>query len=515
MEKSNTERFATLFRGLERAYGSLQIGDKDARTQKQKGQYLFVKEPRTTATFDAHLAGKQSIGVVPINEDNLCVWGAIDIDQYPLDHVALIRRVEKLELPLVVCRSKSAGAHVFLFLKDFVEAEALQLKLKEIAAELGYGGCEIFPKQIKLVVERGDNGNFLNLPYFDQEGGLRYALKSDGSAATLEEFLKYAEESAIDVADLDTLLTQEAPAVDDRLKDGPPCLQALLRQGFPEGTRNNGLFNLGVYLRKAYPDDWETRILDYNQTIMSPPLDLKEVNVVADQIGKKDYQYKCADQPICSFCNKDLCRSRKHGVGGGANTPTVANLRKYGNEPPLWFLDVNGSPVELDTEGLQKQARFQILCMEQINFMPRTVARAAWEALMNGLLSQMISTEGAVISTSDDTSLRGQFNDLLEEFSTHMQSAQDKEEILLRRPWTDEKTKRTYFRLKDFESYLKRHKFFEYKSNKVAQRIRDMGGAHEQFRIKGRTIRCWSIPAFEKVSVDFATKFADEEDVPF
>ena len=75
MEKSNTERFATLFRGLERAYGSLQIGDKDARTQKQKGQYLFVKEPRTTATFDAHLAGKQSIGVVPINEDNLCVGG--------------------------------------------------------------------------------------------------------------------------------------------------------------------------------------------------------------------------------------------------------------------------------------------------------------------------------------------------------------------------------------------------------------------------------------------------------
>ena len=230
MGKSNTERFAALFRGLERAYGSLEITNKDARTQKQKGQYLFVKEPRTTATFDAHLAGKQSIGVVPINEDNLCVWGAIDIDQYPLDHVALIRKVEKLELPLVVCRSKSAGAHVFLFLKDFVEAEALQLKLKEIAAELGYGGCEIFPKQIKLVVERGDNGNFLNLPYFDQKGGLRYALKSDGSAATLEEFLKYAEESAIDVADLDTLLTQETPAVDDRLKDGPPCLQALLRQ---------------------------------------------------------------------------------------------------------------------------------------------------------------------------------------------------------------------------------------------------------------------------------------------
>ena len=514
MKKSQIDRFAHLFKGLDRAYGVVNIAGKDARG-KQKGKYSFVHEPRTRATFSEHLEGSQSIGIVPINEDNLCGWGALDIDQYPLDHLAIVQKVEKLELPMVVCRSKSGGAHVFLFMLELVEAETLQIKLKEVAAELGVGGCEIFPKQIQLVLERGDNGNFLNLPYFNHEDGLRYAIKSDGSAATLDEFLDYAEASAIDHHDLGNLLTQAAPAVDAKLKDGPPCLQALMRQGFPEGTRNNGLFNLGVYLRKAYPDDWETKILDYNQTILSPPLDLKEVNIVADQIKKKDYQYKCADQPICNFCNKDLCRSRKHGVGGGANTPTVANLRKYGSEPPLWFLDVNGSPVELDTEGLQKQPRFQILCMEQINFMPRTITRAAWEALMNGLLSQMVGTEGAVISTSDDISLRGQFYDLLEEFSTHMQSALDREEILLRRPWTNEEEGRTYFRLKDFEAFLKRNKFFEYKSNKIAQRLRDMNGAAEQFRIKGRTVRCWSIPAFAKVAGEFESRFGDEEDVPF
>jgi len=416
---------------------------------------------------------------------------------------------------MVVCRSKSGGAHIYLFFNELIEAEKVQLKLKEIASEIGFGGCEIFPKQIKLVLERGDNGNFLNLPYFDQENGLRYAVKEDGSAATLDEFLDLAEASAISEQALDELLSVEVPEVDQRLKDGPPCLQALMRQGFPQGTRNNGLFNLGVYLRKAYPDEWETKILDYNQTIMQPALDLKEVNVVADQVKKKDYQYKCADQPICNFCNRDLCRSRKHGVGGGANTPSVANLRKYDSEPPLWFLDVNGSPVELDTEGLQKQPRFQILCMEQINFMPRTITRQAWEAQMNNLLSQMLDTEGAVISTSDDTSLRGQFYDMLEEFSTHMQSALDKEEMLLRRPWTDEEQGRTFFRLKDFEAFLKRNKFFEYKSNKIAQRLRDIDGKSEQFRIKGRVVRCWSIPAFAKVTEEFESRFEDEEEMPF
>jgi hypothetical protein len=153
--------------------------------------------------------------------------------------------------------------------------------------------------------------------------------------------------------------------------------------------------------------------------------------------------------------------------------------------------------------------------MEQINFMPRTNTKQAWETMMNILLSQMLDTEGAVITTSEDTSLRGQFYDMLEEFSTHMQSAMDKEEILLRRPWTDEEEGRTYFRLKDFEAFLKRNKFFEYRSNKIAQRLRDIDGRSEQFRIKGRTVRCWSIPSFAKIEEEFESRFDDEEDLPF
>ena len=134
---------------------------------------------------------------------------------------------------------------------------------------------------------------------------------------------------------------------------------------------------------------------------------------------------------------------------------------------------------------------------------------------MNSRLGQMVDTEGAVISTYEDTSLRGQFYDMLEEFSTHMQSAMDKEESLLRRPWTDEKEGRTYFRLKNFEAFLKRNKFFEYRSNKIAQRLRDIDGRSEQFRIKGRTVRCWSIPAFTKIEEAFESRFDDEEGIPF
>ena len=516
METETVKEFADLFRGLEKAHGAVDLTKKDSNG-KQGGDYKFVHESRTLTTYQDHLEGKSSIGIVPINEKNLCVFGAIDIDTYPLDHVEIIKRIEKLELPLVVCRSKSGGAHLYLFLKDWVRAEKLQNKLKEVRSELGLAdNTEIFPKQIALVLERGDNGNFLNLPYFNHENGLRYAFKSDGSSLDIEGFLKKAQASAITEEELDSLVPKNLPDVDEKLRDGPPCLQALMRQGFPQGTRNNGLFNVGVYLRKAFPDEWETKILEYNQTVMDPPLDLKEVNIVADQLKKKDYQYKCADQPICNFCNKDICRSRKHGVGGGANTPSIANLRKYDSEPPLWFLDVNGKPVELDTEALQRQPKFQILCMEQINFMPRTITRQAWEALMNTLLVQMTQTEGAIITSSEDASIKGQFFHFVEEFCTHMQSAMDKEEILLRRPWTDEEEGRTYFRLIDLETFLRQQKFFEYKSNKIAQRLKDMGGQSDQMWLskKKRPIRVWSIPAFLKIEPDFSSRF-DADEVPF
>ncbi len=45
-----------------------------------------------------HLNGEQSVGFVPINEDNCRVWGAIDIDEYEqLDHKSLARKLKKFK----------------------------------------------------------------------------------------------------------------------------------------------------------------------------------------------------------------------------------------------------------------------------------------------------------------------------------------------------------------------------------------------------------------------------------
>ena len=60
------------------------------------------------------------------------------------------------------CRSKSGGAHIFLFTKDFVPAKLMRDKLMSVSAVLGFGNAEVFPKQIELK-SQDDTGNFLKL----------------------------------------------------------------------------------------------------------------------------------------------------------------------------------------------------------------------------------------------------------------------------------------------------------------------------------------------------------------
>lgn len=233
------EKFASIFDGLKEAYGYFKIENTGANG-KAKGKAGVLREPRTTKLWENHLSGKgNGLGIIPINEDNMCKWGCIDIDQYPIDHKLLIDKIRRMKLPLVVCRSKSGGAHCFLFSKEWVEAKDMQKSLQNMSAALGYGESEIFPKQVKLHLDRGDVGNFLNLPYYDHENGLRYAFLDDGTSASIEEFFGLYDKHAQtpeEVVKLQVIGSGET----DLLKDGPPCLQILCKMGISEGGRNNG-----------------------------------------------------------------------------------------------------------------------------------------------------------------------------------------------------------------------------------------------------------------------------------
>ena len=184
------DKFIHIFSGSSSAYGQTRKTDEFDDRGKHKTKSFIIKREPTSQMFQDHLDGKDpALGIIPINEKNKCRWACIDIDQYDgFDHKQLIDQIKKHKFPLIVCRSKSGGAHVFLFTNDFAPAAVFRSRLKEMAAKLGYANAEIFPKQNKVDMTKGGTGSFLNLPYHNANRSLRYAVKDDGSAMTLEEF---------------------------------------------------------------------------------------------------------------------------------------------------------------------------------------------------------------------------------------------------------------------------------------------------------------------------------------
>lgn len=278
-------KFSTLFEGAERGYGLYEVTGTKTPEGKRVGNAATKDGVVTVEMWEDHLNGKIRLGVIPIKADSTVRFGAIDVDVYDgLDHRKIAQTIQKFSLPLVVTRSKSGGAHMWCFAKEPVSAASMQKKLKDIAALLGYGECEIFPKQTKILAERGDKGNWINMPYQGGTRGMCYGVRIDGEAMTLEAFLEYAEGIKVTGEDLEKPLTDK-PSED--YVDGPPCLQHLAAVGIPAGTRNNGLFAIAVYLRKAFPEAWEEMLEDYNAKYLDPPLKSSEVQGTIKSAKKK------------------------------------------------------------------------------------------------------------------------------------------------------------------------------------------------------------------------------------
>ncbi len=497
------ERFIERFSGLNRAYGTTEVVGLREDGKKKVDSYIQHGTP-TSELWQKHLDGEEpSLGIIPITDDNTCRWGCIDIDDFTLDLKTVNAKIQARAFPLVLCRSKSGGAHLFLFLSDYALASLMRLKLTEMSASLGFAANEIFPKQTAILSERGDTGNFLNMPYFGGDNTTRYSLDSEGNVNSLEQFLDYADANQLAPAEVEayTVTKNEKGA----LKNGPPCLQFLITQGFPQGTRNNGLFNLGIYAKFSDADNWEVKVEEYNREFLSPPLPAAEVLTILKQLRTKEYNYKCNDQPICAHCNAGVCKTRKFGISPATAMPSFGSLTKQNSNPPVWFLDVESNRLEMITEDLQNQTRFQRVCMETIDKMPPKMSERAWQGVIQNLLDNV-----TIIEVPKDASVEGQFQDLLEAFCTDRAQAQTKEEILLGKPYTEDN--KTFFRLSDLEAYLQRHNFRYFTRPKITARLRDLGADHSGQNIKTRFVNLWAVPAFTSQSAPFNLPDFSQED---
>lgn len=491
----HTAEFAQLFRGFEDAYGIYSLTSDYAKdpTEKRVGRAASKKGKITLDLWDAHLNGNQGLGIIPITAANSCRFGAIDIDQYPLDLETLNTEIQRLALPLVLCRTKSGGVHLYLFLATYISATIVVNTLRTMASQLGHGGSEIFPRQTKILVERGDVGQWINMPYFSGDNTERYALDRDNRKLDCLGFLQYAQ----GMMQLEEQISTIRPTMEDKLEGGPPCLNRLVQSGFPKGTRNNGLMNLGVYAKKLDKDNWEKILEGLNAKHMDPPLTSVEVQGVIKSLRRKEYQYTCNAQPIQSYCDKTACKKCKFGVGNyDVGMPKFGTLTKVMTVPPIWFLDVEGGErLELATVDLQTPLRFQERCMSVLNIMPGVMKRDEWTGIVQKLLENV-----TVIEVPEESTPRGQLLQHLEDFCTSRVSAKTKDELILGKPYTERGW--TMFRMQDFYAYLERHRFKDLPTNYIMLYLRDLGIKKGFANIKGKGINWVAVPEFKARQVN-------------
>ncbi len=449
-------KFKKIFEGNNSAYGQLILSGATNDKGKADGKAFIKRQPVTDNLWEDHLAGKDpALGVIPINEDNMCKWGCIDVDVYNVDHLVLMRNIKGFSFPLVTFRSKSGGAHLFLFAKEFIPASLMQSKLKAMADALGYAGSEIFPKQTEILVERGDTGNFLNLPYHGGVRGLRYAIKAGGEAASL----------------------------------------------FGEGSRNNSLFNIAVYCKKAF-EDWENQVGQYNQKYMDPPLSYQEVQLVIKSVTKKGYdKYRCKEQPICGVCNAAKCRTKKFGVGfEEEQMPELDTLTKITSNPPQWFLNVGGKRVELKTEQLHNPNLFAIAVLDQANVVSPIPKAQDWREVYLKTLMQNLQE----IEPLESLDPINQIVNLLYDFTVNRPAARTKEDMLNKMSWTDEGF--TYFRMDDFYSFCKRNNWEmdKIKTGNLIKTLKDIFEDEIRMTLKNQTPRVIKIKAMRKTKPEIS-----------
>lgn len=262
-----------LYKGRTDAYGLY-----DPTLDKE---YKTVKAPVTNELVNKHLTGEISLGYIPITPDGKCSAGFVDDDSHKkdkskpvqkYDYNKLLQKIKFLNLPVVVTKSKSGGAHIGLFFDKPYPAKDVRHMLKKVAYQLCDGTPEIFPKQEQL--QPNETGSFINLPY--HKGNTRVVIDSEGKELNFEEGMRYA---ANRVQKLDDLVP----------------FKLLANKDFPPG-RNNKTFQAGVFLKKNFPEDWEKKVEDYNQLFNDVPLGEKAKDhpdrlehTVLSSLRKKDY----------------------------------------------------------------------------------------------------------------------------------------------------------------------------------------------------------------------------------
>ena len=477
------ENFIKIFEGYNSARGSF-TRDKSKLPGKAEGKSLVYREEVTKTMWENHLNGiEPSLGIMPVNENSEAQWGCIDVDDFNLDYEGILQNIRKLELPLIMVRSKSGCAHIFLFIKKFIPAEEIKFVMNVFAAQLGIADKmdRIYPMQTEFL--QGGTGSWLNMPYFNLDEGGRYAYKDDMESASIEEFFEmyntYVQE------DLDKYLQaepqQKLKPKEKKIKKPCelPCIKnckAANNGKIPKGSRNEFLFHQGVYYNKAHEDiskaegiikTPETLLREFNSNSMVEPLDEKEILIVSQSLKKNEYKYKCKVPQIKKYCDVSKCKTNPAGITPDEAKELITahdilgSIHEYGSVPPKFFMYVQVKktsetlkPVRVEFTG--SELKNKMLFMKKLHdwghFPPKVLDQMKpndFADFIDGLLER----RGFEVA-SEEANIDFDFKVLMRDFLEKTTVSLDKADMLDGACFYDRKKQVMHFKLNKLQQYL-------------------------------------------------------------
>lgn len=506
---SLVQDFADLFAGNLRSYGQWDPATGNMSTEKAEVGLDH---------YEAHLNGTMGLGIVPVTDGATCKFGAIDIDKHDspedIDFKSLAVKIREYRLPLVMCRTKRGGAHLYLFGADFLPAKLVRRMLSNWRDMLRIQHkCEIFPKQDSLVTSSGEKslGNWINLCYFDIKDTKRYAFDEDGNPLTFELFVQLAQSKRVTVEQLGEAGKREH-------LEAPPCIQKMIHTGVESGARNEAMYNVVVYLKRARPDTFFDDALALNKTMFDKPLAPSEAKKVIRSASRRDYQYKCGEEPCKGLCDRKVCVTREYGISTDEakdldaqdSLPVFSELLEYKSDPPRWGIHVNGQLIaNIPTAILRDPQMMGNLIFEKIKINIPKISQDAWrKRVLDPLIPNL-----RVIEVPKEASASGIIAAKFAEFvqkadlSSDGTNPEDRKALIRNIPIVQvlDGQRCIVFKGTAFSEFLKRNKAEVLHGMDLWLALRrDCGADHDKMRVPGgKVINVWYAPLTEEHEVKY------------
>jgi hypothetical protein len=234
-----------------------------------------------------------------------------------------------------------------------------------------------------------------------------------------------------------------------------------------------------------------------------------QVKQKIDQHEKKDYGYKCKDQPMMSHCDSSKCRVRKFGIGRDDMDMSIENLTKLESDESVWHLDVDGHRITVTTDELMDQKLFRKKVLETKTTLPVEMTKRDYEARIRELLDTV-----EVVKMPYEVTKEGRFNAHLDDFIFNQAIADDMEDIMNHCVYKEDN--KVFFQLSSLERYLRKNQFKEFSTTQMGSIIRDRGGDSKRTRINSNTVKnlFWIPDPQPKQEKKLAVPKVDDE-VPF